>query len=705
MTLIRTLLASVAAFGAIAACGPAAQAAELKFAHVYETSSIYHKWAEWAADEIASRTDGRHSVDVFPASSLGSENDLFESLSIGAVDMTYSGSFYASGIHGPMAISSGPYMFRDYEHWKAYRDSPLFEEISAGFEEASGHKVLGLTYYGARHLTANEELPTPESMENLKLRVPNAPMYLLFPESVGANATPIAFAEVYLALQQGVVDAQENPLPTILAKKFYEVQSHIMLTGHILDSIVTIAAGPTWEALSDEDKAIFEEVYGEAAVKATEAVRASEAELAEAFASEYGKTVVEVDRAPFREAMQPLLQRDDMPWTAELVERGERDPLTPDPEPPRTRTGSIMAVYPKAETDRRIAAADLLDLAARIFAACGMGEADARLLAETLVHSDRRGVHSHGVLRIPDYVGKLTREGVDPRGVPRVVSEAGGAIRIDGGNTMGQIGGTFAMDRAISVAKDGARVAFAALGNSNHCGAMDWYTLRASRAGMIGLAGTNALPTMAPVGGTEKIVGINPLSVAMPGEARPFVLDFAFGATAHGKIRVYDQKGAPIPEGWALDADGHPTTDAARAMKGLIQPIGGHKGVALGMMVGMLSTFLSGAGYGLESGNMVDGPDGRPRRAVLRRHRRPRPSWTWASSAPGSRPRSTRCTGRPGARASRNSTCPARSRPAWRPNTIATASRSVPRRSTTSRRRPRRSRSTRACSSNKDVRA
>lgn len=205
-------------------------------------------------------------------------------------------------------------MFRDFDHWKAYRESPLFREIAAGFEEASGHKVLGLTYYGARHLTANEELPTPESMEGLKMRAPNSPMYMLFPESVGANPTPIAFAEVYLALQQGVVDAQENPLPTILDKKFYEVQSHMM------DSIVTIAAGPVWEALEEEDRKIFEEVYAEAAAGATDAVREAEERLAREFATEYGVTVVEVDRAPFRVAMQPLLNGPDMPWTPELVE-------------------------------------------------------------------------------------------------------------------------------------------------------------------------------------------------------------------------------------------------------------------------------------------------------------------------------------------------------------------------------------------------
>jgi LDH2 family malate/lactate/ureidoglycolate dehydrogenase len=266
-----------------------------------------------------------------------------------------------------------------------------------------------------------------------------------------------------------------------------------------------------------------------------------------------------------------------------------------------------MALYPESETDRRVATAELLNVATAIFTATGMAAGDAALLAETLVHSDRRGVHSHGVIRIPDYVAKLTRDGVDPRGRPKVVSRRAGAIVVDGGNSMGQIGGTFAMDEAVDAARQYG-IAYAALRGSNHCGALDWYTLRAAAAGMIGIAGTNALPTMAPWGGIDKIVGINPLSIAMPGgDSRPFVLDFAFGATAHGKIRVYHQKGASIPEGWAFDEQGNPTTDTAKALAGLIQPIGGHKGVALGMAIGMLSSLLSGAAYGTESGNMADG--------------------------------------------------------------------------------------------------
>ena len=109
-------------------------------------------------------------------------------------------------------------------------------------------------------VTANKEIKKPEDMKGMKLRVPPAPLFLMFTKSVGANATPIAFAEVYLALQQGTVDGQENPLPTIMAKKFYEVQSHIMLTGHITESLLTIVGTHVWGKLNDDEKKIFNEV-------------------------------------------------------------------------------------------------------------------------------------------------------------------------------------------------------------------------------------------------------------------------------------------------------------------------------------------------------------------------------------------------------------------------------------------------------------
>ena len=266
-----------------------------------------------------------------------------------------------------------------------------------------------------------------------------------------------------------------------------------------------------------------------------------------------------------------------------------------------------MARYPGEQDERRVPAAILEATVRQLFVACAMSHSDADLLARSLVHADMRGIHSHGVLRVPDYVAKLTREGVNPRGRPRVISDIGGAIVIDGDNAMGQIAGQFAMERAIERART-VNIAFAAVRGSNHCGALDWYTMQAVEADMIGLAGSNALPTMAPWGGVDKIVGLNPISAAFPSATtHPFVLDVALGATAHGKIRVYAQKGEAIPPDWAFDAEGRATTDAVAALEGLIQPIGGHKGIGLAMVIGLLSSVLSGAGYGTESGNMIDG--------------------------------------------------------------------------------------------------
>jgi tripartite ATP-independent transporter DctP family solute receptor len=287
---------------------------KLKWAHVYETAEPYHTEAVWAAEEIKKRTNGRYQIDVFPASQLGNENQINEGLGLGTVDMIYTGVAFAGSIHKPIAITNAPYVLRDFEHWKLYRDSSLFREIAKGYEDKTKHKVMSLTYYGQRMVTANKEIKKPEDMKGMKLRVPPAPLFLMFTKSVGANATPIAFAEVYLALQQGTVDGQENPLPTIMAKKFYEVQSHIMLSGHITESLLVIVGNHVWSKLSDEDKKVFNEVLVAAAAKATDQIRLSEQKLADEF-RKLGKTVVEVDREAFRTAALPLHNDGSGGWS------------------------------------------------------------------------------------------------------------------------------------------------------------------------------------------------------------------------------------------------------------------------------------------------------------------------------------------------------------------------------------------------------
>ena len=266
-----------------------------------------------------------------------------------------------------------------------------------------------------------------------------------------------------------------------------------------------------------------------------------------------------------------------------------------------------MIYYPGQNKEKRILKKNLEIVISEIFLKCNMNNDDSYLLSKSLVHSDLRGIHSHGVIRVPEYVSKLIDEGVNPKGKPYVVSEKTAAIRINGDNSMGQIGSHYSMQKAIKTAKK-TGVAFASLEGSNHCGALDWYTLMASKENLIGIAGTNALPTMAPWGGVDKIVGLNPISISIPGISYDdLVIDTALGQTSHGKIRIYDQKNELLPQGWAFNKHGQPTIQPKEAIEGLIQPIGSFKGIGLAMMVGMLSTVLSNAQYGTKSGNMIDG--------------------------------------------------------------------------------------------------
>ncbi|HUL95910.1 MAG TPA: sialic acid TRAP transporter substrate-binding protein SiaP [Usitatibacter sp.] len=301
---------------------PAAAQTKLKWAHVYEQTEPYHTEALWAAGEIRKRTNGRYEIDVFPASTLGKETDINQALSLGTIDIIYTGMAFAGREYPPMSIASGPFIFRDFDHWQKFREGPIFRELAQGYEKKSGNHIVGYTYYGQRHLTANKMVTKPEDMKGMKLRVPDAPLFVMFPRAVGANPTPIAFAEVYLALQNGTVDAQENPLPTIDAKKFYEVQKYIILTGHITESLVTVVAGSTWSKLDEADRKIFSDVLWEASTRATRQIADQESRLAADF-EKRGKTVVRVDRGPFIKAVQPSLTSPDAPWPRELYDRVE----------------------------------------------------------------------------------------------------------------------------------------------------------------------------------------------------------------------------------------------------------------------------------------------------------------------------------------------------------------------------------------------
>ena len=301
---LKTIALCALAVCATGTFGIANAQTKLKWAHVYETSEPFHKYSVWAAEEIKKRTNGKYDIQVFPASSLGKEADINQGLTLGTVDIILSGASFAGNTYKPLAITYFPFIFRDAEHQLSYAKSDVFKELAKGYDDKSGNHITALNYYGARHVTSAAAKPVskPEDMKGLKIRVPDAPAYLAFPKSLGANATPIAFAEVYLALQNGTVDAQENPLPTIEAKKFYEVQKNISLTGHIIDSLLTIPSGQLWGKLSADEKKIFSDVMQEAAEKTGRDIIASEARLVDEFKKK-GNNVITVDKNAFREAV------------------------------------------------------------------------------------------------------------------------------------------------------------------------------------------------------------------------------------------------------------------------------------------------------------------------------------------------------------------------------------------------------------------
>ena len=299
---LKTLAGCAAVAALLSTAGLAQAQTKLKWAHVYETSETYHTQSLWAASEIKKRSNGKFDIQVFPASTLGKETDINQGLQLGTVDIIISGPSFAARSYPRFGIAYYPFIFRDGDHLIAYSKSPVFKEMTDEFRAKTGIQVTAYTYYGARHTTAQKAFTNCAGMKGIKIRVPDVPAYTATPKACGANPTPIAFAEVYLALQNGTVEAQENPLTTIEAKKFYEVQKAIMMTGHIVDGLTTQIAPHVWNKLTDVEKTMFIEVTREAAAKATADIKKREGELVDEFKKK-GLQVVNVDRKSFQDAV------------------------------------------------------------------------------------------------------------------------------------------------------------------------------------------------------------------------------------------------------------------------------------------------------------------------------------------------------------------------------------------------------------------
>lgn len=258
----------------------------------------------------------------------------------------------------------------------------------------------------------------------------------------------------------------------------------------------------------------------------------------------------------------------------------------------------------QTETGERVAAEGLRAFATRALVAIGVPESDASLVADSLVQADLWGHQSHGVLRLPWYVARLRSGAMSTTTTPRTLVDTGPLLLLDGRHGIGQVLADHAREQAVARAKEFG-IGAVAVRDSNHFGTAMYYTRRAARQGCVAILTTNASPAMAPWGGRRKVLGTNPWSLAAPYAGdKVLALDIANTAVARGKIYLARQRGEPVPETWALSADGAPTTDAAEAVRGLILPMAGHKGYAIAFMMDVLSGALTGS----QVGTSVHGP-------------------------------------------------------------------------------------------------
>lgn len=232
-----------------------------------------------------------------------------------------------------------------------------------------------------------------------------------------------------------------------------------------------------------------------------------------------------------------------------------------------------------------------------VLAASGVDADCAFAVADMLVDADLTGISTHGVSRMAIYMERMEKGVMSRKNNIQITKESPSAVVIDGGNTLGAATAKFAMETCIRKARE-TGCCFAAVHGSNHFGAAGYYTKMAAAQDMIGFACTNLTGKIAPFGSAEPFTGTNPISICAPSNGLPFLLDMTPSVVALGKLILAQKLGQEIPLGWALDADGKPTTDPAAGRKGSLIPIGGPKGSGIAMAVDILSGVLTGAGYG-----------------------------------------------------------------------------------------------------------
>jgi tripartite ATP-independent transporter DctP family solute receptor len=283
------------------------KARKLSFAHVFALDHPVHVALLEANEMLKKRTNGRLELQIYPNGTFANYNDAVLAVTMGQLDMAPLDS--ASNYLPKAGIVLGPYVFRSYEHWKNFKASQTYENLKSEISKAVNVQQLDLYNFGFRNMTGNKIFKTLKDFETVKLRVVNFAPYNEIATIFNARGTSLPIGDVYMGLQSGVVDAQENPLTQIVTMKFYEVQKYLMLTRHMLAVSGTIMSKNAWNSLSKEDQAIITEVFKFEANRIDELVVKNEDALIQ-FVKSKGMQVLEMDTAPFKARVQLVLDKN-----------------------------------------------------------------------------------------------------------------------------------------------------------------------------------------------------------------------------------------------------------------------------------------------------------------------------------------------------------------------------------------------------------
>jgi len=275
---VAALVAGAALVFSTGAFGQKAQ--EWRYGHMNPPTSAAGQQATWLAEAVAKHTGGQIKVTVYPASQLGKLQELAEAVSTGSIALSHNTAAGIGSLYEPFAALDTPYLYRDVDHLMKVVDvgSPVMKKLNEGLVKAAGVRVLYAYYFGTRQLTTKKAVMQPADLSGMKIRAIPFPIYMTAVEGLGAVPVAVDWSEVPTALATGVVAGQENPVNVVLTSKLYESQSHMMLTGHVMNAQVIVINEKVWQGLTPAQREAVSKAAVEVRNRATESVRRQEAE-------------------------------------------------------------------------------------------------------------------------------------------------------------------------------------------------------------------------------------------------------------------------------------------------------------------------------------------------------------------------------------------------------------------------------------------